>query len=380
MTVLHHVLYLTAAGALFASGRIPALTAPPVERVRPNDNTRAAGTTDGDVVTVRLRAAVGRWRPEGEAGPALRVEAFGEEGQPLAVPAPLLRVVEGSTLVVSVRNALTSPLRVHGLCARDGAACAPVDVPPGADREVRFASGRPGTYHYWATSMGAPVPFRELAGAFVVDPAGVAVDPDRIFVITEWSDLTAVQLRQIMAADHSQTHPMHLHGFYYTVQRLGDGLSDQVVGGAEGRRVVTQMLPAGGTLTMAWVPEGAGNWLFHCDVMHHVAPERRLGASASGDAAAARVAGAYAGHSAPGVHDPDDPSLGMAGMVLGITARIDVSEGGTPMAPAKRGTAPGPPVVLRRGEPVAITLVNRLGESTSMHNGKWQARGRVLVR
>ena len=119
------------------------------------------------------------------------------------VPAPLLRVVEGTTLVVSVRNDLTSPLRVHGLCARDGGACAPLDVPPGADREVRFASGRAGTYHYWATSMGAPIPFREMGGAFVVDPAGVPVEPDRIFVITEWSDLTPAQLREIMASDDS---------------------------------------------------------------------------------------------------------------------------------------------------------------------------------
>ena len=74
-------------------------------------------------------------------------------------------------------------------------------MPPGADREVRFASGRAGTYHYWATSMGAPVPFRELAGAFVVDPAGVRVAPDRIFVITEWNDLTPAQLGRIMVSD-----------------------------------------------------------------------------------------------------------------------------------------------------------------------------------
>ena len=471
MTVLHHLLYLTAAGALFASGSIPALTAPPVERVRVNDNTRAAGTTDGDVVTVRLRAAIGTWRPEGEAGPSLRIEAFGEEGQPLAVPAPLLRVAEGTTLVVSVRNTLTAPLRVHGLCTRDGSACAPVDVPPGADRQVRFASGRPGTYHYWATSMGAPVPFRELAGAFVVDPAGVAIDPDRIFVITEWTDLTPAQLRQILTADDasarflaadprltfvinglswpsterltyergetvrwrvinlsSQTHPMHLHGFYYNVTRLGDGLRDQAIGGGEGQRVVTQMLPSSGTLTMEWVPERAGNWLFHCHVMSHVAPERRLGTTPAGEIAGGRISAsgqdargrhdghdhtddrhdesAHAGHSThpghatPGVHDPADPSLGMAGMVLGITvrepadapapspapttapraitmtlhgaaadgaARIDVSEGGRPAAPADRGTAAGPPIVLRRGEPVAITLVNQLDESTSMH-------------
>jgi FtsP/CotA-like multicopper oxidase with cupredoxin domain len=463
VTVLHHILYLTAAGALFAAGSIPALTATPVERVAINDNTHAAGTADEDVVTVRLRAAVGLWRPEGDGGPTLRVEALGEQGKALMVPAPLLRVVEGTTLVVSVRNDLPSPLRVHGLCARDGAACAPLDVPPGADREVRFASGRAGTYHYWATAIGAPIPFREMGGAFVVDPAGVPVEPDRIFVITEWSDLKPAQLREIMASDDStarflaanpkvafminglswpsterlayrvgdpvrwrvinlssQIHPMHLHGFYYRVQRLGDGVRDETVAGAEGRRVVTQMMPSSGTLTMDWVPERAGNWLFHCHVMAHVAPERRLGATPSGDAAGGHIADSgaepsedagaaghgphagHGGHAAHRVHDPSDPSLGMAGMVLGITvtdrgdapaatpaaaagtmprqltmtihgasadgrtpAGIDVTGDG--VTPPARVASPGPPVVLRRGEPVEITLVNNLNESTSMH-------------
>ncbi|MEO6009058.1 MAG: multicopper oxidase domain-containing protein [Vicinamibacteraceae bacterium] len=449
--------YLTVAAALFAAGGIPTLTATPIERVSVNDNTQAAGSADDDVVTVRLRAAVGSWRPEGDAGPALRIEAFGEEGKPLAVPAPLLRVVEGTTLAVTVRNDLTSPLRVHGLCTRDGSACAPLDVPAGATRQVRFASGRAGTYHYWATSMGAPVPFRELAGAFVVDPAGATIEADRIFVITEWNDLTAVQLRQIMAASDasarflaanprvtfvvnglswpsterltyrrgdpvrwrvinlsSQTHPMHLHGFYYTVRRIGDGLRDEPVAGAEGRRVVTQMLPASGTMTMEWVPERAGNWLFHCHVMTHVSPERRLGTTPSGGIAGGLLAssgqdahGPDAGHGGhvhrgPAVHDPTDASLGMAGMVLGITvterddapppapaatanprlitmtirgasadgrtpAAIDVSDDTAQSAVRSAPGAPGPPLVLRRGEPVEITLDNQLTESTSMH-------------
>jgi FtsP/CotA-like multicopper oxidase with cupredoxin domain len=485
VTVLHHLLYLTAAGALVASGTLPALTATPIERVSANDNTVAAGTRESDVTTVRLRAARGSWQPEGDAGPTLRVEALGEHGKPLTVPAPLLRVVEGTTIVASIRNDLTSPLRVHGLCARDGNPCAPLDVPPGAEREVRFASGRAGTYHYWATAMGAPIPFREMGGAFVVDPAGVPVEPDRIFVITEWSDLTPAQLRDVMLADDpsarflaanpkvtfvinglswpaterlayrvgdpvrwrvvnlsSQTHPMHLHGFYFTVKRLGDGLRDAPAAGPEGRRVVTQMVPGSGTLEMEWTPERAGNWLFHCHVMSHVAPERRLGATPSGDPAGGylRDSGQDAGATDDGaaghgphaahaetrrrggahVHDPNDPSLGMAGMVLGITV-TDRDDAPTPAPPATalpatatRATAtpvaappatatprqltmtirgasadgraaagievtgdgvtvpapvasPGPPVVLRRGEPVEITLVNDLAESTSMH-------------
>ena len=43
----------------------------------------------------------------------------------------------------------------------------------------------------------------------------------------------------------SQTHPMHLHGFYFTVTRTGNGRRDEPVAGGEGRRVVTQLLPSG---------------------------------------------------------------------------------------------------------------------------------------
>jgi FtsP/CotA-like multicopper oxidase with cupredoxin domain len=217
---------------------------------------------------------------------------------------------------------------------------------------------------------------------------------------------------------------MHLHGFYYRVKRLGDGMRDEAVAGTEGRQVVTQMVAPSGTLTMDWVPERVGNWLFHCHVMAHVAPERRLGASPSGGAAGGYISDSGAGsgdgvgsgdgaagghgphaggHDAHRVHDPNDPSLGMAGMVLGITvtarddapapvpaprtatprqltmtirggsedgrtaASIDVSDDTALSAVRSAAGAPGPPLVLRRGEPVEITLVNQLAESTSMH-------------
>lgn len=106
-------------------------------------------------------------------------------------------------------------------------------------------------------TFSAPIPFRELAGAFVVDHPADRVERDRIMVVTEWSDLTARQLREIFTADDpteifvsyrprvtfvinglswpaterltydlgekvrwrvinlsSQAHPFHLHGFY----------------------------------------------------------------------------------------------------------------------------------------------------------------------
>ena len=109
------------------------------------------------------------------------------------MPAPMVRVKEGTKIVASIANQMDVPLVVHGLCARDAGRCSPLSVPAGDTRSTEFSAGRPGTYHYWATAMGAPVPFRELAGAFIVDPAEGSAS-DRVLVITEWTSLSPAQL------------------------------------------------------------------------------------------------------------------------------------------------------------------------------------------
>jgi len=256
-------------------------------------------------------------------------------------------------------------------------------------------------------------------------------------VITEWTNLSPQQLGQIVTADvpteafvgleprltfvinglswpaterftyelgqrvrwrvinlSSQPHPLHLHGFYFEVNSLGDGLRDSLFDDAHRRLVVTQLLPTGGTMTMTWTPERAGNWLFHCHIMHHVSPDRRLAAE---DAHAHHQTGAHASHGRA-----RDMSLGMAGMVIGVTVRdpapaavVPVSravprqltlvmqplpgqngkgraagfvlgEDGAPPT-SDRATGPGPAIVLRRGEPVEIMLVNNLAEATAIH-------------
>ena len=85
------------------------------EDIAANDNRKPAGALAEGVLSLRLRAAVGTWRPAGDSGPRLRVEAFGELGAPLSVPAPLLRVRQGTEIAVSVRNDLPHPLRIHGI-------------------------------------------------------------------------------------------------------------------------------------------------------------------------------------------------------------------------------------------------------------------------
>ena len=320
--------------------------------VQPNDNRHAAGVSGDNILTLKLRAAEGTWRPEGNSGPSLRIEAFGEEGQALQIPAPLIRVREGTSVVATIRNDLGFPLNVNGLCARDGEKCAPVNVPPAEQREVRFTLDRAGTYHYWGTTSGMPMSFRgasdtQLSGALVVDPAQGEPEPDRIFVLTEWTDLTREQLKTIAAAPDpgvefiriapklaflvnglswpaterltyrlgesvkwrvinlgTQRHPMHMHGFYYDVASVGDGLRDTTFAADRRQRVVTQLMQPGGTLSLTWKPERAGNWLFHCHIMHHVSPDRRLGGSHLPATAITRST---------------IPEMGMAGLVMGIT-------------------------------------------------------------
>jgi FtsP/CotA-like multicopper oxidase with cupredoxin domain len=441
--VIRHLLALAAVAAtipsasLFAEpGTTPEASLP---RVLTNDNRQPAGTLADNTLTLNLRAAAGVWRPEGEDGPALQVEAFGETNADLLSPAPLLRVDEGTTIVATVRNDLDSAMQVHGLCERSSnVPCAPVDVPSHESRLVRFASGRAGTYYYWATTTGMPLGFRggpdtQLSGAFIVDPPSRRNSPygDRIIVITEWTSLTRSQLKAVADADDpgarfmklepkftslmnglswpaterltysvgesvrwrvlnlsTQLHPMHLHGFYFEVDALGDGSQETTFADGEKPRVVTQLMAPGNTLNMRWTPEKAGNWLFHCHRMLHVSLDHRIGDREQSPA-----------HQ----HDGHDLSAGMSGMVIGVSvlerdgpstaARaaepssrkltltlraeanrygdspaygFDLSEGNAP-EPAGAVSVPGPTIVLRRGEPVEITVVNRLAEGTAIH-------------
>jgi FtsP/CotA-like multicopper oxidase with cupredoxin domain len=406
----------------------------PVATVVANDNTRPAGHASDGTLTLDLRAGLGRWRPEDDDGPALQVEALGEIAGPLQVPAPLVRVREGTVVVASVRNDLATTLSVHGLCARDGSPCAPLDVPSGETRQVRFSSGRRGTYHYWATTTGMPVALRaldaQLSGAFVVDPEDGPQEADRVLVITEWTSLTSPQFKDLIASPDpasafmamkpallfvvngrawphterltydlgervhwrlvnlsTQAHPMHLHGFYFRIDRQGDGLRDDPIPPESRTQVVTQLMPPGSTFDMTWVPDRSGRWLFHCHTMVHVAPALEVDGSPSPRAHETHNAAAHEG-------------AGMKGLVLGIVVRgagerpamsvpmsreltlhmrsesgrfgrapalgFVLADGAQPPAPASV-PVPGPVLVLKRGEPVAITLVNELAEATSIH-------------
>lgn len=417
---LKHFAFLLAAFA-FTTSNAWAGAGEVTRVIASNDNTRPAGASDNGTVRIHLVAAAGDWQPEGPRSPRLQVAAFGEDLDSLVTPAPLLRAAEGSEMVIQITNGLPDPLNVHGLVTHPASTDAIVRVAAGETREVRFAVGAPGTYHYWATTSGKAFNLRtafesQLGGAFIVDRRGEQPN-DRVFVMAEWDDRVnrlddnpqvgdkrvftingqswpyTERLHEVVS-ERAQWrivnltlvgHPMHLHGFYFDIPGQGDGLKHTAFTGDRVKHAVTQFLAPGATMDMAWTPERPGNWLFHCHIIGHIAPTLRFWENGSGD------------HTNHAVHDAKDA---MSGLVMGIEVTGAAASHAASTIPtrhialtmferqgfwkpedgfgfaigegkneprAEDVAVPGPPLILVRNQPVEITLTNHLPEATAIH-------------
>lgn len=371
--------------------------------VEANDNRRPAGVVRNGVLHLQLEIREGDWRPELD-GPVYRVLAFAEGDQPLANPGPLIRVREGTPIEASIRSRVGDDIVIHGMHDRS-TPDTPLRVPGHGTAAVRFRSGPSGTHYYWGT-RGKPLNDREgndsqLTGALVVDPAGGATD-DRIFVVgllvseaqlyswvingRSWPDTERVTLRLgdrvrwrwINATGHR--HPMHLHGHYFRVTSAGDNIRDVPRDPAE--LAVTHTLQRGHTMSMLWSPERTGNWLFHCHILSHVAPDNRLPADRWYEEYAALPHDRHMAGLVLGLHVEERPSALSAGdgaPARAIALRVGERSGVTYEIPGLKGpglgygvdggpiSAPGPPIVLERSKPVAITIQNGISHATSVH-------------
>jgi FtsP/CotA-like multicopper oxidase with cupredoxin domain len=275
------------------------------------------------VLTVNLEARRGIWLPDGPANPSVEVHAFGEAGRALQVPGPLLRVIEGTEIRVTIRNTLDKTLVMHGLYTRDQTARSARDtiqIATGSAREIRFAAGQPGTYYYWGTTTNVPnwngrhdAVDSQLSGAFIIDPRGTSGRPrDRVLLLSVWATgslaevadpstvLTrfaingrawphterlsyalgeSIHWRLINAS--SEVHPMHLHGFYFRVHSRGsEDMDSSFAASAPADIAVTERLAPGRTAAISWTPERPGNWLYHCHDNLHIQPSRPFDGSA----------------------------------------------------------------------------------------------------
>jgi FtsP/CotA-like multicopper oxidase with cupredoxin domain len=403
--------------AIALSGHCGIVHAEPVsdgQRIQANSNQVSGGILADRVLTIDLEVREGEWFPEDEHGPSVKVFAFAERGKPAQIPGPMIRVCQGTLIHLHLQSLISATLVMHGMHSRPGKEDDVLEVPPGASREVRFTAGEPGAYYYWASAGGDTLngrPYKEdsqLNGVFIVDPPG-DVPPDRVFVIAAWRDRPLPQesfdipvingkswpyterleytagseVRWRWLNPSAQLHPMHLHGSYFRVDALGNAEHDTVLPTPQRKLVATQLIPVGGTMSMYWQPKEPGRWLFHCHILTHVSPDTMM-----------LRQNTNTNHKAMSHNHAEQD---MAGLVIGITVLPGSGDHPdlTPPAPRRklnlvignqqgganprgyslnergraptRISAPGPELVLTRGEPVAIHVTNRLAEATSIH-------------
>jgi FtsP/CotA-like multicopper oxidase with cupredoxin domain len=279
--------------------------------------------------------------------------------------------------------------------------------------------------------FGIPQPLLEdssLNGAFIVDPPG-AVPADRIFVLstmfafpevlheffevvtingksypyTEPLDYTEGEnIRWRVINPSFSEHPMHLHGSFYHILSWGDFESDTAYPEADRQSVVTQNLAAGHTMMLEWKPEHPGRWLFHCHFHAHISSDERIPVITRSAPLlyGPPAAPAHAPITEHGQHDAMSAMNDMAGLVLTINVKplsnsAAVHAAASPVhkidlviePSAATGTSPtftcsvregkkivasqeksmGPSIVVTRGEPTEVSVLNHLKGPTTIH-------------
>jgi manganese oxidase len=390
-----------------------------------NDNRVPAGVLRNGVLSLHLEIRQAVWYPEENGKAHLAVSAFAEAGHVPQIPGPTVRVPEGTEIAASVRNLLDHTIYVHGLRSRGDTqsmsqtpepagndAGDTLEITAGAVREVRFKSGPPGSYFYWGSNDRQSLLTRAgsdsmLAAALIVDPPGARQD-DRVFVINTWlptggspfNTLPTINGKSWPYTEHLDVrvgdpvnwrwintsdadHAMHMHGFYFQVNGVGDQDHFAAYKPAERPMVVTQEMLAGATFEMTWTPERPGHWIMHCHFTIHM------------------MIGDISDYPASDVYTPEN--AGMAGLILGVNVLPAVKPSSTPNVasaqvhkyrllvrdraattrtfagysfdlvrpghetPASELPPVGDPLVLIRGEPAEIEVVNQLKEPTTVH-------------
>jgi len=338
----------------------------------------------GDEVRVRIRNAVPPGRPVGLPPPNRRSEGMATETGPV--------------------------LFVRGLERALG--IAEIAVPWGETVEVGARAREAGDFFYWGTTTGRPLrsrtgPESQLTGLVVVDTPGETRDPaERFFLITmtdayrerevdprhddlfepaingrSWPKTERLRyglgekVRWRWINGSGFEHPMHLHGFHFRMLETGGAAGRRVVPASEVEDIVTELMLPGTTFRMEWTATREGNWLMHCHIRDHVAGEA----------------------DPHGHHEAEEHALrAMDGLVMGITVAAEgpPEVDGQPRErlrlvamerPSERDDpfqgysllgsedvtaglrAPGPPIVLHRGQTTRITIENRLPEPTNLH-------------
>lgn len=386
-----------------------------------NDNHTPAGKFSGNTLDLQLEARPARWYPEAEGGAYRDVWVFGETGRSPLAPGPLIRVTQGTQIHISVRNALPLPIKVYGLHRHPGDPTSALSLAAGESRDVNFIAGEPGTYFYWASVSDHTLDTRDdaetmLSGAFIIDPPGAQPD-DRILVLGLWVKNVFAPGGQEIASINGKAwpyaervtytvgetihwrvinptifpHGMHLHGFFFDVDAVGDNEHYERFSSELRPKANTEFIDTGHVFDMTWTPDRSGNWLFHCHMVAHMMPPECI----------------HPPSAAPASYTPGHDTDSMGGLILGITIlpkkgatttapptttsvrklqlvisenpqkiplfKLEVKDPAAP--PAASAAAPsdqqpvwvGPPLILTRGETTDIEVNNQSSQPTTIH-------------
>ena len=301
------------AGVLLGAGGIAGAYAHALASRSPTDATMASVLDRASLEQVLAEAEV---PPTGETRrfelavqatswellPGVQTEAVTFNG---TVPGPTIRVTEGDTIEIVVRNELDEPTSIHwhGLHVpndQDGVAGVTQDpIEPGETYTYRFVAPHAGTFMYHAHGPASREQIDSgLYAPFIIDPQGadpIAADAEYILAIGNWmvgdgmAGMGAMsmeynyftingksfpatepivveegQLVRLRFINPSQTiHPMHLHGTdMAVVAKDGEPL-------AEPQRLNTLDIAQGETYDVVFLADNPGTWLLHCHDLHH---------------------------------------------------------------------------------------------------------------
>ncbi|MDP1661722.1 MAG: copper oxidase [Phycisphaerales bacterium] len=243
---------------------------------------------------------------EHEFAPNLKATCWGYNG---SVHGPVLELVEGDRVRIFVTNRLSALTTVHwhGVLLESGmdgvGGLSQKAIAPGETYMYEFTLRQHGTLMYHAhhdemTQMGLG-----MTGMIVVhprSPEGPRPDRDFVLMLHEWSinvgasrpdpnemmefntltmnakcfpgtqplivkkgDRVRIRIGNLSAMNH---HPIHLHGYFFTVTETDGGVIPQAGRWPE----TTVLVPVGSTRTVEFVADYPGDWAMHCHMTHHV--------------------------------------------------------------------------------------------------------------
>jgi plastocyanin len=256
-------------------------------------------TFDGDVKVYHLVAEPVRR----EFAPGFWVNCWGYNG---TSPGPTIETVEGDRVRIYVTNRLTEPTTVHwhGIILPNGmdgvSGLTQPSIKPGETYQYEFTLKQNGTFMYHPHADEMTQVSMGMEGFFIIHPKEgdpVPVDRDFAIMLHEWNVPQGAEtpipfqseynlftfnnalfpiIEPLVAKTNQRvrvrfgnlmmnSHPIHLHGYEFTVTRRGGG---RVPVSAQYTQVTVSVAP-GETRDIEFIADNPGDWAFHCHKPHH---------------------------------------------------------------------------------------------------------------